>query len=168
MADHVTPNLPSRDFDVTEAFYAKLGFATSWKDRGWMILQRGGLQLEFFPYPDLDPATSSFGCCLRLDDLDAMVALVNAAGAEEKSTGLARLRAATPPHWQAGDKTGSAIAPLMPNKTHDVAVFWPPGRAPVIVAAYYESDAHHAGRIRAQDEAVLAQVGRIAVAWAGD
>ena len=49
MADHVTPNLPSRDFDVTEAFYAKLGFATSWKDRGWMILQRGGLQLEFFP-----------------------------------------------------------------------------------------------------------------------
>ncbi|EOD0661814.1 hypothetical protein ACJEMJ_006309, partial [Pseudomonas aeruginosa] len=25
MADHVTPNLPSRDFDVTEAFYAKLG-----------------------------------------------------------------------------------------------------------------------------------------------
>ncbi|WP_283205793.1 hypothetical protein [Pseudomonas asiatica] len=33
---------------------------------------------------------------------------------------------------------------------------------------YYESDAHHAGRIRAQDEAVLAQVGRIAVAWAGD
>ncbi|EPG5064508.1 PME family extended-spectrum class A beta-lactamase [Pseudomonas aeruginosa] len=86
----------------------------------------------------------------------------------ETGTGLARLRAATPPHWQAGDKTGSAIAPLMPNKTHDVAVFWPPGRAPVIVAAYYESDAHHAGRIRAQDEAVLAQVGRIAVAWAGD
>ncbi|MDW5652062.1 hypothetical protein SBT20_27970 [Klebsiella pneumoniae] len=39
MADHVTPNLPSRDFDVTEAFYAKLGFATSWKDRGWMIHQ---------------------------------------------------------------------------------------------------------------------------------
>ena len=47
MADHVTPNLPSRDFDVTEAFYAKLGFATSWKDRGWMILQRGGLQLRY-------------------------------------------------------------------------------------------------------------------------
>ncbi|ELO0909393.1 TPA: bleomycin binding protein Ble-MBL [Escherichia coli] len=93
MADHVTPNLPSRDFDVTEAFYAKLGFATSWKDRGWMILQRGGLQLEFFPYPDLDPATSSFGCCLRLDDLDAMVALVNAAGTEEKSTGWPRFKA---------------------------------------------------------------------------
>ncbi len=35
-------------------------------------------------YPDLDPATSSFGCCLRLDDLDAMVALVGAAGAGKK------------------------------------------------------------------------------------
>ena len=89
MADHVTPNLPSRDFDVTEAFYAKLGFATSWKDRGWMILQRGGLQLEFFPYPDLDPATSSFGCCLRLDDLDAMVALVNGGSREKAPAGRA-------------------------------------------------------------------------------
>ena len=46
MADHVTPNLPSRDFDVTEAFMRSWA-ATSWKDRGWMILQRGGLQLEF-------------------------------------------------------------------------------------------------------------------------
>ncbi|SYW94144.1 conserved hypothetical protein [Acinetobacter baumannii] len=65
-----------------------------------MILQRGGLQLEFFPYPDLDPATSSFGCCLRLDDLDAMVALVNAAGAEEKSTGWPRFDPHSP--WQKG------------------------------------------------------------------
>ncbi len=86
MADHVTPNLPSRDFDVTEAFYAKLGFATSWKDRGWMILQRGGLQLEFFPILTR-PSYELVRLLLRLDDLDAMVALVNAAGAEEKSTG---------------------------------------------------------------------------------
>ena len=58
-----------------------------------MILQRGGLQLEFFPYPDLDPATSSFGCCLRLDDLDAMVALVNGGGAGKKApAGRAKLR----------------------------------------------------------------------------
>ena len=55
-----------------------------------MILQRGGLQLEFFPYPDLDPATSSFGCCLRLDDLDAMVALVNAAAEPGKKAPAGR------------------------------------------------------------------------------
>lgn len=84
----------------------------------------------------------------------------------ETTTGHARLRAGIPRHWQAGDKTGSAISPLMANKTNDVAVFWPPGRAPIIVAAYYDADAHHPGGIRAQDEAVLADVGRIVVRWA--
>ncbi len=95
MADHVTPNLPSRDFDVTEAFYAKLGFATKLEDRGWMITAARRFAARILPLSpfDLDPATSSFGCCLRLDDLDAMVALVNAAGAEEKSTGWPRFKA---------------------------------------------------------------------------
>ncbi len=84
----------------------------------------------------------------------------------ETSTGQQRLRATVPPDWRAGDKTGSAIMPGMPNKTHDVAVFWPPNRGPVVVAAYYEADDHHPGPIRPQDEAVLAEVGRIVVAWA--
>jgi hypothetical protein len=35
-----------------------------------MILARADLVPEFFPFPDLDPATGSFGSCLRLDDLD--------------------------------------------------------------------------------------------------
>lgn len=84
----------------------------------------------------------------------------------ETTTGQQRLRAAVPHDWRAGDKTGSAIIPGMPNKTHDVAVFWPPNRAPVVIAAYYEADDHHPGDIRPQDEAVLAEVGRIVVAWA--
>jgi catechol 2,3-dioxygenase-like lactoylglutathione lyase family enzyme len=69
--DHATPNLPARNFEATSIFYSKLGFEETWRDRGWMILERGGLTLEFFPYPDLDPLESSFSCCLRLDDLDA-------------------------------------------------------------------------------------------------
>lgn len=91
MADHATPTLPSRDFDTTEAFYAALGFATQWKDGGWMILKRGGVQLEFFPYPDLDPAKSSHGCCLRLDDLREFVDACMAAGVEQKPTGWPRI-----------------------------------------------------------------------------
>lgn len=83
----------------------------------------------------------------------------------ETQTGLKRLRAGLPLDWRAGDKTGSAISPEMANKTNDVAVIWPPGRAPIIVAAYYDADGHHAGGIRAQDEAVLAQVGRIVADW---
>ena len=30
------------------------------------------LKLEFFPHPELDPLTSWFSCCLRLDDLDGV------------------------------------------------------------------------------------------------
>jgi catechol 2,3-dioxygenase-like lactoylglutathione lyase family enzyme len=91
MTDHATPNLPSRDFDVTERFYAALGFERTWRDTGWMILKRGDLTLEFFPHPELDPATSAFGCCLRLDDLDGFYAVCKAAGIEEKQTGRPRL-----------------------------------------------------------------------------
>ena len=92
MTDHATPNLPSRDFDATARFYRALGFEPSWKDGGWMILKRGGLTLEFFPYPDLDPATSSFSCCLRLDDVDAFTAACKQAGVPERSGGIPRIR----------------------------------------------------------------------------
>lgn len=57
-----------------------------------MILKRGSLTLEFFPYPDLDPAASSFGCCLRLDDVDAFHAVCKAAGVPERAQGMPRLR----------------------------------------------------------------------------
>lgn len=83
----------------------------------------------------------------------------------ETQTGRNRLRAGFPSHWRAGDKTGSAIAAMMANKTNDVAVIWPPGGAPVVVAAYYDADGHHPGAIREQDEAVLAEVGRIVAGW---
>ena len=59
MTDRATPNLPARDLGATREFYATLGFAPRYADDGWLILTRGELQLEFFPYPDLDPATSS-------------------------------------------------------------------------------------------------------------
>ena len=63
MPDFATPNLPSREFKATSRFYGQLGFLETWRDAGWMILKRGDLTLEFFPFPDLDPATSSFSCC---------------------------------------------------------------------------------------------------------
>jgi len=94
MTDHATPNLPSRDFETTACFYAALGFETSWRDAGWMILERGSLTLEFFPYPDLDPASSSFSCCLRLEDLDGLYGVCKAAGIPEKTTGWPRLHPA--------------------------------------------------------------------------
>ena len=89
--DHATPNLPARDFEATSNFYGALGFAASWRDGGWMILRRGSLTLEFFPYPDLDPATSSFSCCLRLDDLDSFYRACLDSGIAEQRQGMPRL-----------------------------------------------------------------------------
>lgn len=93
MTDHATPNLPSRDFETTSRFYRALGFEQGWRDAGWMILTRGALKLEFFPFPDLDPLTSSFGCCLRLDDVDGFYAACVTAGVPEAREGQPRLRA---------------------------------------------------------------------------
>ncbi len=90
MSDHATPNLPARNFAVISAFYAKLGFAEDFRDDGWMILSRGAVMLEFFPYPDLDPYQSSFSCCLRLDDLPAMMAQVRSAEVPNARVGIPR------------------------------------------------------------------------------
>jgi len=47
-------------------------------------------------------------------------------------TGLVRLRANLPEGWRAADKTGSNGG----HTSNDVAVLWPPGKPPVIIAAY--------------------------------
>ena len=98
MGDRATPNLPARDFDLTEQFYAALGFTRSWRDGGWMILNRDEVQLEFFPFPDLDPATSSFSCCLRLDDMPGMVAQCLTAEIPDTRSGWPRIH---PPRREA-------------------------------------------------------------------
>jgi catechol 2,3-dioxygenase-like lactoylglutathione lyase family enzyme len=93
MVDHATPNLPSREYDKTIEFYSSLGFEKGWHDDGWLIMNRGGLMLEFFRYPDLDPAASSFSCCLRLDDVQAFYAACIKAGVPEQTNGWPRIHA---------------------------------------------------------------------------
>jgi catechol 2,3-dioxygenase-like lactoylglutathione lyase family enzyme len=109
MVDHATPNLPSRNFQATAHFYAALGFTESWRDPHWMILERGNLTLEFFPYPDLDPARSSFGSCLRLDDLDGFYAICKSAGLPESCIGFPRLHPPKRESW--GGRVGALIDP---------------------------------------------------------
>ncbi len=50
----------------------------------------------------------------------------------ECRTGARRLRAGLPSGWRAGDKTGSGRG----GAINDVAIVWPPGRAPWLVACY--------------------------------
>lgn len=84
---------------------------------------------------------------------------------EATATGAKRIRAGLPAGWRAGDKTGTAIADVMVNKYNDVAIFWPPGRAAIVVAAYYDAPGQFE-TMRDEDQAVLADVGRIAAASA--
>ncbi len=71
-------------------------------------------------------------------------------------TGDQRLRAGVPKGWRIGDKTGSGGN----HATNDIGVIWPPGRAPIIVTAYF------LGSPASPDErdAVLAEIGRLASA----
>lgn len=107
--DHATPNLPSRDFDATIAFYGAIGFAPSWRSEVWLILRRGTAQIEFFRFPDLDPATSSFGACLRLDDVAAFCDAAVAAGVPETAGGIPRLE--RPRMHHAGIAIGYLVDP---------------------------------------------------------
>ncbi len=69
------------------------------------------------------------------------------------STGGSRLRAGFPAGWAVGDKTGSGQR----GTVNDVAIVRPPGRPPIVVAAYLtDSIAPLARR-----EAALAEVARI-------
>lgn len=81
------------------------------------------------------------------------------------TTGGRRLRAGLPSSWRAGDKTGTAQAAAMTDKVNDLAITWPPGKAPVVITAYFDSSRRTNGTQPA-DEAALAEVGRIAAAWA--
>ena len=69
--------------------------------------------------------------------------------------GEARIRAGTPAGWKVGDKTGTGT-----NATNDIAIVWPPGRAPILVAAYIRLSPRPA----AEQEAALAEIGRIVTA----
>lgn len=98
MTDRITANLPARDFSETADFYARLGFQVDFRDEGWMMMSRGPLEVEFFPYPDLDPFASSFSACVRVDALDRLYTEWSALGLP--SLGIPRLQG---PPWTIAD-----------------------------------------------------------------
>lgn len=73
-------------------------------------------------------------------------------------TGDKRLRAGLPKGWRVGDKTGTGVR----GTANDVAIVWPEGRAPLLIASYLtetadgfkERDAIHAGVARAVADAL--------------
>lgn len=79
----------------------------------------------------------------------------------DTATGAKRLRAGLLAGWRAGDKTGTGISEGLANRINDVAIAIPPDGPPRIIAAYYRT-ASYSPDVRDEDQAVLAEVGRIA------
>jgi beta-lactamase class A len=70
------------------------------------------------------------------DALEPRHRAVLRANMEVNTTGDALVRAAVPPDWTVADKTGSAAY----GTRNDIAVAWPPGRRPVVIAVYTTHD----------------------------
>lgn len=83
---------------------------------------------------------------------------------ERTTTGTKRIRAGLPAGWRAGDKTGTGMAAGMTDKYNDVAAMWPPGRGVAIVAVYYDSS-RTSTEMRDDDQARLAEAGRLCASW---
>jgi len=75
-------------------------------------------------------------------------------------TGDTRLRAGLPKDWRVGDKTGTGAR----GTNNDVAVIWPPGKAPIVITAYLTGATVPA----AQQNAIWASVGRAVSAMASE
>jgi beta-lactamase class A len=75
------------------------------------------------------------------------------------TTGATRIRAGVPTDWQVGDKTGSGSY----GTANDIAVLWPPQRAPLVVAVY---TTQHKKDATARND-VVAAAARIVIDWAG-
>jgi beta-lactamase class A len=71
-------------------------------------------------------------------------------------TGLDRLRAGLPRNWQTGDKTGSGAN----GAFNDVAITWPPGRRPIVIAVYMSGSTLDATRLAAAHAGIGAIIGR--------
>jgi beta-lactamase class A len=78
---------------------------------------------------------------------------------EAASTGYRRLRAGLPAEWRVGDKTGTGER----GAVNDVAVAWPGGRPPLVLAVYLRGSS----RPMAELEAAHAEVARHVAAALG-
>jgi beta-lactamase class A len=68
-------------------------------------------------------------------------------------TGLKRLRAGMPPTWDVGDKTGTGLN----GAAGDVAIAFPPGRPPLVIASYTSGSSASYDALNA----AFAEIGRI-------
>lgn len=74
------------------------------------------------------------------------------------TTGAKRIRAAVPADWQVGDKTGSGDY----GTANDIALLWPPGHKPIILAIYHTQKVADA---KWRDEVIAATARTVISGW---
>lgn len=78
MLEKMSPIMPSRRIEETEAFYFKLGFFTVYKDigdgprHGYLLMKREGAEVHFFEKRDHDNRTCDHGAYLRPNNIDEL------------------------------------------------------------------------------------------------
>ena len=82
MVDKAIPNLPARDLDATAAMYGRIGFGVTNRYDGYLIVERGAVELHFYGDADMDPGSTAGMAYIRVDDVEALYAEVVAAGFE--------------------------------------------------------------------------------------
>jgi beta-lactamase class A len=68
------------------------------------------------------------------------------------TTGAKRIRAAIPTGWVVGDKTGSGDY----GTANDIAVLWPPGSQPIVLAIY---TTHSDAKAKYREDVIAAATG---------
>ena len=89
--DLAIPTLPARSISDSMAFYRTLGFAGGAHaySGDYAIPTRGSIEIHLFAHRDLDPATSSAGCYLRVLDVADIYAACESIGLP--SSGIPRM-----------------------------------------------------------------------------
>jgi hypothetical protein len=75
MAERTIPILPCRSIDEVLAFYEAIGFEVTYRQQSpntYAIVQRGGIELQFFVLKALDPANSYSTCYVTTTDVDGL------------------------------------------------------------------------------------------------
>ena len=75
MSERTIPILPCRSIDDVLAFYEALGFAITYRQERpntYAVVERGGIELQFFVLKGLDPAASYSTCYVVTADVDGL------------------------------------------------------------------------------------------------
>lgn len=70
-----------------------------------------------------------------------------------------------PTDLRPGNKAGTGRTEGTTNNCTDIAIIFPSGKSPVVIAAYFDSG-EYTEQTEDRHQAVLAEVGRIAAEWA--